>query len=414
MPSSADISKLIADADENEGDSDVRFSTVGEYNKSVFAASVNGYKDMMMLSLVPKDPYPSDDSIFEMKDVIENLMCHPKGIFLYDDEPRAIGLILASLDLMNTIKNRKTMYSAFLDAMEPTHISGVILSEEILDYSVEPSVSLLDTLSSKGVLFGVRVDKGVGPLSGKYRDECRTDGLDQLVQRLSSYKKVGCKFAKWRSVFRISDTTPSHLALSVNCNAIGKFSAITQSLSLVPIIEIELISFKTSFIIEQSAKILEKVLIAVVKTLSDFNISIETTIIQTSMPHCTIGCRTGKITTKYLAQTFLNCLKRSLPTATGGVSILSGNMSEDLASVTFSTLMYIKDKYSPWPITFAFGKALTHSAIQVWDQEACKDAQDQFRKRVAANALARTGRYKSGAAVTVAMHDDLPMDELVH
>lgn len=415
MSSSAEINQKPEHTEINDGhEPENRFNSIFEYNRSLFQSSDDAYRESNMLSLVPKYSYPSDESIFEMKETIKELMRHPKGVFLFDDEPRAIGLKLASIDLMNTPKNRKKMYGAFIDAIEPNHISGVILSEEILCYSLDPSAALLESLAWKGILYGVRVDKGVGPLSGKFRDECRTDGLDQLLERLSAYKELGCKFAKWRSVFRISDTTPTHLGLSVNCYAIGKFAAIAQSLNLVSIIEIELISFKTSFLIEHSSKILEKVLVAVLKTLCDFNISIETIIIQTSIPQCTLGCRSGKITTKGLAQTLLNCLKRSLPTATGGITILSGGMSEDLASVTFSTLMYIKDKFSPWPITYAFGKALTHSAFRVWDQEACEVAQEQFRKRVAANALARTGRYKSGTAITVAMNDDLPMHELVH
>uniref|UniRef100_A0A4W5L8A5 fructose-bisphosphate aldolase n=1 Tax=Hucho hucho TaxID=62062 RepID=A0A4W5L8A5_9TELE len=70
---------------------------------------------------------------------------------------------------------------------------------------------------------------------------CVYIGLDGLAERCAQYKKDGADFAKWRSVLKISDTTPSELAIIENANVLARYASICQQNGIVPIVEPEIL-----------------------------------------------------------------------------------------------------------------------------------------------------------------------------
>ena len=50
---------------------------------------------------------------------------------------------------------------------------------------------------------GIKVDEGLQLLPGT--DENWTAGLDTLDKRTKEYYSIGCRFAKWRAVLKISE-----------------------------------------------------------------------------------------------------------------------------------------------------------------------------------------------------------------
>ena len=56
--------------------------------------------------------------------------------------------------------------------------------------------------------------------------ETVTAGLDGLEKRCEQYFKLGCRFARWRALFRVGDGTPSDAAIYENAYAIAKYAAI--------------------------------------------------------------------------------------------------------------------------------------------------------------------------------------------
>lgn len=56
-------------------------------------------------------------------------------------------------------------------------------------------------------------------------------GLDGLSERCAQYKKDGADFAKWRCVLKISETTPSELAIMENANVLARYASICQQVS---------------------------------------------------------------------------------------------------------------------------------------------------------------------------------------
>lgn len=57
-------------------------------------------------------------------------------------------------------------------------------------------------------------------------------GLDGLSERCAQYKKDGADFAKWRCVLKISDTTPSELAIFENANVLARYASICQQVGV--------------------------------------------------------------------------------------------------------------------------------------------------------------------------------------
>lgn len=57
---------------------------------------------------------------------------------------------------------------------------------------------------------------------------CCPPGLDGLWERCAQYKKDGADFAKWRCVLKISEHTPSALAIMENANVLARYASICQ------------------------------------------------------------------------------------------------------------------------------------------------------------------------------------------
>lgn len=120
------------------------------------------------------------------------------------------------------------------------HVSGVILFHETLYQSADNGTPFVQLLKERDIIPGIKVDKGVVPLFGT-KDECTTQGLDDLQARCIQYKKDGCHFAKWRCVLKITKDTPSKLAILENANVLARYASICQSARIVPIVEPEIL-----------------------------------------------------------------------------------------------------------------------------------------------------------------------------
>lgn len=110
-------------------------------------------------------------------------------------------------------------------------IAGVILYEETLNQKTSKGIPFPEALNL-GILPGIKVDKGLVHLANAGTDQI-TQGLDGLPERLMEYKSKGACFAKWRAVYAISGTTPSHLAIKTNAEVLARYAAICQEQDLV-------------------------------------------------------------------------------------------------------------------------------------------------------------------------------------
>lgn len=137
-------------------------------------------------------------------------ICTPgKGILAADESQGTIGKKFVSINVENNEENRRA-YRELLFTAEgiENYISGVILFSETCKHATKDGKKLIDVLLEKGIVPGIKVDKGIQVIPGT-NDESATMGLDSLAAMAAEYYALGCRFAKWRAVLKIGNGLPS-------------------------------------------------------------------------------------------------------------------------------------------------------------------------------------------------------------
>ena len=186
--------------------------------------------------------YPSVDLQKELKEIAQAIVAPGKGILAADESTGTMGKRLANIGLENTDENRRK-YRQLLFTVDKTrvqNISGVILFEETLYQKADDGTSFVDLIRERGMIPGIKVDKGIKELFGS-EGEGTTLGLDDLDKRCKKYKADGCQFAKWRCVLTIGKNTPSYQAILENANVLARYAATCQAAGIVPIVEPEVL-----------------------------------------------------------------------------------------------------------------------------------------------------------------------------
>lgn len=351
--------------------------------------------------------YPSDELQAELKKIACALTTCGKGILAADESVSTLGKRFEEIELENSEENRR-LYRQLLFTTDPKlseSISGVILFHETVFQKSNEDIAFIDLLKERGIIPGIKVDKGVVPLFGS-KDECTTQGLDDLAQRCQSYKKVGCHFAKWRCVLKITEHTPSPLAILENANVLARYASICQANRMVPIVEPEILPDGPHDILV-SQKVTETVLAAVYKALNDHHVFLEGTLLKPNM--VTPGKTSKEV---YNSETIgyytVTALQRTVPPAIAGVVFLSGGQTEEEATINLNAINQYKGR-KPWALTFSYGRALQASVIKVWAGKATnvQKAQHELLNRAKANSLASIGNYIPGSVIGKAGKDDL-------
>jgi fructose-bisphosphate aldolase class I len=278
------------------------------------------------------------------------------------------------------------------------YISGVILFEETLYQKADDGTPFVDILAANNIIPGIKVDKGVVPLPGT-DGETVTQGIDDLAKRCAAYYKAGARFAKWRGVLNINDSsgaTPSQLAIDQNAQALARYAQLCQQSGLVPIVEPEVLMDGTHSI-EHSAAITEKVLAATYKALSDHHVLLEGTLLKPNMVRSGEAAAVQASPAEIGVAT-VRVLQHTVPVAVPGITFLSGGLSEENASLALDALNKVPGK-KPWALTFSYGRALQQSCLKAWGgkDENIPAAQETLMVRAKANSEAATGVYGGGA-----------------
>ncbi|XP_067014990.1 fructose-bisphosphate aldolase [Anabrus simplex] len=341
--------------------------------------------------------YPAPSLQDELRKIAEAIVAPGKGILAADESTATIGKRFVDIGVENTEENRR-LYRQLLfttDEVLGQNISGVILFHETLYQKADDGVPFVDHLKQRGIIPGIKVDKGVVPLFGS-EDECTTQGLDDLAQRCAQYKKDGCHFAKWRCVLKIKRNTPSYQAIMENANVLARYASICQANRIVPIVEPEVLP-DGEHDLDRAQKVTETVLAAVYKALNDHHVYLEGTLLKPNMVTAGQSCTT-KYTAEDIAAATVTALNRTVPAAVAGIVFLSGGQSEEEASVNLDAINKFKGK-KPWPLSFSYGRALQASVLRAWSGKAdnVKAAQDELIKRAQANGNAALGKYEAGS-----------------
>jgi fructose-bisphosphate aldolase, class I len=269
-------------------------------------------------------------------------------------------------------------------------ISGVILFDETLRQSGHDGTPFPKLLEQRGVIPGIKVDKGAKPLANA-PGETVTEGLDGLRERLAEYRELGARFAKWRATYSITDELPSEYCNWANAHALARYAALCQEAGLVPIVEPEVLQDGTHTI-ERSFHVTSRVLEAVFTELHDQRVELEGILLKPNMVLSGYEA-SGRAGVQEVAETTVKCFSRHVPAAVPGIVFLSGGQSDEDATAHLNAMNALGPH--PWQLSFSYGRALQAPAQKAWAGSAdnVPAAQQAYLKRARLNALATVGRY---------------------
>lgn len=329
----------------------------------------------------------------ELETTVRLLTASGKGILAADESTGTIGKRFASIGLENVEENRRAYREMlFTTPGIENAISGVIFYEETLGQKTKDGTSFTALLAKKGVVPGIKVDKGTLPLPGS-PDEVITQGLDGLSERLKQYKTMGARFAKWRAVITIGNGIPSHYCIRANAHALARYAALCTEVGIVPIVEPEVL-MDADNTAERCYEVTCETLHAVFAELMLQRVALEHILLKPNMVVSGKKCPT-QASVHQVAEMTLRCFRNHVPAAVPGIVFLSGGQSDEDATAHLDAMN--RTGPHPWSLSFSYGRALQAAAIKTWagKPENWKAGQAAFAHRARLNGAAQLGKYTS-------------------
>ena len=318
------------------------------------------------------------------------LVAPGKGILAADESTGTIGSRFAALGVENLERNRRDYREMLLSAEGASKfISGVILYDETLRQDCSDGSSFVEALNGRGIIPGIKVDTRAHPLAGA-PGEVVTEGLDGLRDRMAEYFQIGARFAKWRAVIAIGPHLPSDYCIEVNAHALARYAALAQEAGLVPIIEPEIL-MDGDHDIDRCYYVTQNTLREVFRQLASQRVILEGSLLKTNMVVSGKDAP-NRAAPQEVAEKTVDCLMRTVPAATPGITFLSGGQRDDEATDNLRAInIRGKEVGAPWELSFSYGRALQSAPLKIWaaDQSAISEAQNAFYHRASQTAAAR-------------------------
>jgi fructose-bisphosphate aldolase class I len=328
-------------------------------------------------------------AVQELQEIARAIVAEGKGILAADESDGTIKKRFDSIGVESTEENRRA-YRDLLFTTEGVeeYISGVILFDETIRQKSADGTPFPQLLESKGIIPGIKVDKGAKPLA-LAEDETITEGLDGLRDRLAEYHELGARFTKWRAVISIGNGIPSEYCIWTNAHALARYAALSEEAGLVPIVEPEVL-MDGDHTLERSFEVTSRTLHAVFTELRDQRVQPEGILLKPNMVLSGYECP-DQASDEEVAEETLRCFRRHVPAAVPGIVFLSGGQSDEQATARLSTMNALGPH--PWQLSFSYGRALQAPALKAWGGENVEAAQRAYYHRAKMNSAARTGMY---------------------
>ena len=327
----------------------------------------------------------------DLNSVARAMVAPGKGILAADESSPTIKKRFDSVSVESTEENRRTYREMLFTAPGvEQYIGGVILFEETLYQSTADGTPFPKYLAEKGIVPGIKVDKGAKPLA-QFPGEKITEGLDGLRQRVGDYVEAGARFAKWRAVIDIADGIPTEFCLLANAHALARYAALCQEAGLVPIVEPEVL-MDGGHDIARCEQVTNRTLELTFEQLDAHRIDLTGMVLKPNMVISGKKCP-RQASVEEVAAATVRCLTAHVPAAVPGIAFLSGGQSEEEATAHLNAMNKLGPH--PWELSFSYGRALQTAALHAWAGHADKfgAGQSAFELRAKLNHLARSGQY---------------------
>ena len=322
----------------------------------------------------------------------QTLVAPGKGILAADESTRTIGSRFLQLGIENTEVNRRDYREMLFTTVGiDNYISGVILYDETLRQRGGSGTSIVDILSRRGIMPGIKVDTGAQQLANSPR-EMVTEGLDGLRDRLGEYRALGARFTKWRAVINVGPTIPSDYCIEVNAHALARYAALAQEAGLVPIVEPE-VMLDGPHDIDRCQEVTELALRCTYQQLISQRVLLEGTLLK---PNMVVSGRdsSNRAGAQEVAKKTVEALMRSVPAAVPGIMFLSGGQGDEEATSNLNAIVLRGQEVGvPWELSFSFARGLQSAPLREWAGNGANvvTAQTTFQTRARLTAAARRG-----------------------
>jgi len=334
------------------------------------------------------------DNANELRETIAAIVAPGKGILAADESTPTITKRFQAVGIESSAESRRAYRTLLAGATNAEkYLGGVILFEETLGQAADDGTLLPRLLADRGIVPGIKVDKGTTPLANADGDLI-TQGLDGLAERLAGYKSQGARFTKWREVYGITARNPTPLGIAANAEVLARYAATCQAQGLVPIVEPEVL-IDGDHTIERCHEVSEAVLHAVFDALRRHRVLLEGIVLKPSMV-LPGKANPRKASPEEVAAATLEVLRRTVPAAVPTINFLSGGQSPEEATANLNA-MNAMDRRAPWVLSFSFARALQDPVMQAWKGNArnVSPAQEIFVHRLRMNSLAREGQWSA-------------------
>ncbi|HEY5112594.1 MAG TPA: class I fructose-bisphosphate aldolase [Coriobacteriia bacterium] len=328
-----------------------------------------------------------------LQELASTLLAGAKGLLAMDESTPTCNARFATLGIPQTEEARR----AYRELIVTTPglgecIGGAILYDETIRQHTRDGALFLTVLVDAGIVPGIKVDTGAKAMAA-HPGERVTEGLDGLRDRLTAYRHMGARFAKWRAVLVLGDGLPTRGCMEANAHLLARYAALCQEAGLVPIVEPEVL-MEGRHGLKQCDEVTEEVLRTVFDQLYAQRVVLEAMILKPNMVLPGLAC-TRQEGVDEVADATVRCLLRAVPAAVPAVTFLSGGQPAELASARLNAMNGRWHSRLPWALSFSFSRAIQQPALEVWRGEGASvvAAQRALLHRARCNQAACRGEY---------------------
>lgn len=330
-----------------------------------------------------------------LKDIIQQLFAGNKGLLAMDESIETCNKRFAAAGIPQTIEMRRNYRELIVTTPGLNEsIGGAILFDETIRQQTKDGIPMAEVLKKAEIIPGIKVDLHAQPMAG-FPGEKITEGLDGLRERLSEYKKLGARFAKWRAVITIDKGIPTTQCITANAHALARYAALCQEADIVPIVEPEVL-MNGNHTIQKCFDVSEQVQKILFYQLYKYRVNLEGIILKPNM--VIQGLESiEKNSVDEVAEATVNCLLESVPASVPAIAFLSGGQLPEAATAHLNAINKNFKNRLPWIVTFSFARAIQQPAIEAWkgENKNIKEAQQILYKRAKLDATARRGEYNN-------------------
>lgn len=329
----------------------------------------------------------------ELNAVARAMVAPGKGILAADESTPTIKKRFDTIAAESTEESRRSYREMLFTAPGAAdYIGGVILFDETLRQSTSDGTPFPVFLNERGMIPGIKVDKGAKALAGFPREKV-TEGLDGLRERLDEYRELGARFAKWRAVIDIDADIPSDYCIGANAHALARYAALCQEAGIVPIVEPEVL-MDGAHDIGRCAVVTHRTLERTFAELVEHRVALDGLVLKPNMVISGKKCD-RQASVEEVAEATVECLIAKVPEDVPGIAFLSGGQSDVDATAHLSAMNKLGPH--PWELSFSYGRALQAAALGAWAgrSENYSAGQSAFAVRARLNGLARSGSYEA-------------------